>query len=242
MKRAIGASIDITEDKTAEEIFIEAFRSNAKRNVGWDGPLSKEAADLPENSWNETSTPPSWYASKIIGKYDQEWFEWEPETLWITIQKDFKTILGELARNKINATKTVLMNDSFWEEWEVFEKIVVAFNDNIPNFLMVEVPSPAQMAWAVREANYLNPGNYFSDEVSSYVRAACKEVGLVYFPDDLQFAQSKPLGRLASDVRAGWEMIQDNLKLDIVENDLGVNLVRLQAIAIYAQGRTDARS
>ncbi len=241
MRRAIGANIDISEDRTAEEIFIEAFRSNASRNVGWSGSLHKAAAELPQNSWNELSTVPAWYAARIIGKYDQAWFDWEPETLWITIQKDFKTILGELARNKINAVKTILMNDSFWEEWEIFEKIVGTFNDHVPNFLLVEVPSPAQMAWAVREANYLNPGNSFSDEVSSYVRAVCKEAGLVYFPEDLQFAQSKPLGKLGADVKSAWEMIRDNLKLDIVENELGVNLVRLQAIAIYVQGKTDAR-
>lgn len=224
------------EVKDADQVFLEAYHAASKN--GGNGSIQKVAS---ADRWNDLETPPSWYARKLIDKYDQAWFEWEPETIWMQIQSDFKYPVNELAKNKINAAKAVLMMDGFWREWQIFEKVVQAFNDHIPNFLSVEVPSPAEMAWAVTEAKYLNPGNVFSDEIIGYVQTGCRDVGLVYYPEDLLFAQPRPLGTLAADVKSGWEMIKGQLELEIIENELGVNLVRLQAVEVYVKEREDAR-
>ena len=37
----------------------------------------------------------------LIAKYRQEWLEWEPETLWSTIEREFKGV-SEVNKNKVN--------------------------------------------------------------------------------------------------------------------------------------------
>lgn len=215
--------------KTADECFLEAFHS-----PGTNGSISKLAEAQQPDSW-EAGRSPGWYSQTLIGKYDRLWFEWEPETLWSTVERDFNTSVAEVTRNKINAAKLIYLTDSFWKEWNVFEKVTQAFNDHVPDFFSVEPPSPAEVAWAVYEANRMRPNITFSEEVSAYVQAICKDAGLVLFPEELGFAQPEPLGTLAADVRAGWQMIKELKEIEIVENEIGVNLVRLQAIRAYVE-------
>jgi hypothetical protein len=97
--------------KTAEECFVEAFQGS-----GTGGPTKIAAGKSSE--WLEEKAP-SWYLQKLISKYDRSWFEWEPETLWDTIERDFSVSLTEEVKNKINAVKLVHLTDAFWKEWNI---------------------------------------------------------------------------------------------------------------------------
>ena len=191
--------------------------------------------------WVDDETPASWYAAQLIQKYDRDWLEWEPETLWQTIMLDFKTELDDLAKDKVNAAKTILLTDTYWNDWTTFENVTLAFSDITPNFFQVQVPSPAQMAWGVSEASLMRPGVPFDEEVAIYVRIACQEEGYVLFPDELQFAQPDPPGRLAADIRSAWDIVKTHATVDIVENELGVNLARLQAVQEYVKTKSAFR-
>lgn len=228
--------------KDADEVFLEAY-NRVSSNGGTNGSFRKTAARLPTstNRWNNRETPPSWYAVQLINKYDQAWLEWEPETIWITVEKDFRTPISELTKNKIGAVKTILLTDSFWREWHVLEKITQAFNGHIPELHMMEVPSVGELAWAIAEANYVQPGNEFSEETIQYIRGLCTSEGYVLYPEQLKFAQARPLGTLAQDVEGAWEMIRNLKKVDIIENALGVNLVRLQAVQKHVEEWKDER-
>jgi hypothetical protein len=83
--------------------------------------------------------------------------------------------------------------------------------------------------------------NGTSDEVAAYTLASCKESGLVLLPEELEFAQPIPLGSLAADVKAGWQMIKELKEVKIIENEIGVNLVRLQAIRAYVEEMASGR-
>lgn len=249
MRRIRGIIIDPVDQtsgemKSADDCFLEAFEKASGKNGSSNGSILKLAEPktvAKRNRWCEDLCPSSWYAALLIRKYDKDWFEWEPETLWQTIEKDFKQTPSVLTKNKINAIKTILLTDAFWKEWNIFEKVVLAFNDHIPNFYSVEVPSPGEISWAVREANFVRPGVPWSDEVVVYVQRVCKDAGLVYYPDNLQFSQPKPVSQMASDVKSAWEMIKDQKNIKITENRLGINLVRLQAIQIYLDERSKGR-
>ncbi len=240
MTRAEAAIVSLDEDgriKTPEECFVEAFRPSRV-----NGSIQKLAAEEPKRGgpWQESKAP-SWYIQRLVEKYDRQWFEWEPETLWATIEKDFGTNLSELARNKINAAKLIYLTDAFWKDWNIFEKVAQAFSGHIPDFFTIEPPSPGEMAWAVGEASYMRPSIPFSEEVAAYAMAACKDAGLVLFPEELGFAQQQPLGSLAKDVRAAWNMIKDLEEIEVQESEIGVNLIRLQAIQVYVEEMADDR-
>jgi len=218
--------------QTAEEAFLDAIQGE-KTALDKGRPAATK--------WVDDETPASWYAALLIKKYDRDWLEWEPETLWRTIMLDFKTELDDLAKDKVNAAKTLLLTDTYWNDWTTFENATLAFNDTNPNFFQIQVPSPAQMAWSVSEANLMRPGVPFSEEVAEYARIACQQEGLVLFPDELQFAQPDPPGRLAVDIRSAWDIVKTHNTIDIVENELGVNLARLQAVREYVREKAALR-
>lgn len=222
---------------TPDECFMEALRPYRVNES-----IQKLAAEEPKlrGPWLEGKAP-SWYIQRLVEKYDRQWFEWEPETLWRTIEEDFQSALSEQVRNKINAAKLVYLTDAFWKDWNVFEKVVQAFSDHIPDFFTIEPPSPGEMAWAVGEASYMRPSIAFSEEVAAYTMAACKDAGLVLFPEELRFAQQQPLGSLGADVKAAWNMIKDLQEIEVQESEIGVNLVRLQAIQSYVEEMADDR-
>ncbi len=220
--------------KTAEECFLEVFETDDK--------TEKVAAESTSASkWMDEDTPASWYAAQLIKKYDREWLEWEPETLWQTILLDFKFDMGDHQNDKINAAKNLFLTDSFWTDWVTFEKTALSFNGTSPDFFQVQVPSPGQMAWAASEAEMMRPGTPYSEEVAKYVELACKEDGYILFPDELEFAQESPLSREASDIKSAWEIVKAAGDVKIIENELGVNLGRLQAVKAYVDERAQHR-
>ena len=131
-------------------------------------------------------------------QFDKDWIYWEPETIFQ--QMDWSSVdQSSYNKNKINAIKVVLNNDTFWKDWVVFEKTTLAFNNVPPNFTVIEEVSPAQMAYAIRVAYQMRrvpkmntPGKdpAFSKEVSYYVATRCYMDGVVYLPEPLSFAQS----------------------------------------------------
>lgn len=217
--------------KSPEECFMEAFQPSRV-----NGSIQKLAAEEPKprGPWLDGKAP-SWYIQRLVEKYDRQWFEWEPETLWRTIEEDFQSALSEQVRNKINAAKLIYLTDAFWRDWNVFEKVVQAFSGHIPDFFTIEPPSPGELAWAVSEAGYMRPNIPFEGEVAAYTLGTCQEAGLVLFPEELGFAQPRPLGSLAQDVKAAWNMIKDLQEIEVQESEIGVNLVRLQSIQSYVE-------
>jgi hypothetical protein len=220
--------------KSAEECFLEVFEESAE-------PEKVAAEDAVVPKWMDADAPSSWYAAQLIKKYDREWLEWEPETLWQTILQDFRYDLEDEQKDRINSAKNLFLTDSFWNDWVTFEKTVLSFNGTIPDFFQVQVPSVGQMAWAVQEAEMMRPGMPFSEEVGVYAGLVCKESGYVLFPDQLQFAQERPLGREAADIKSAWEIVKSAGDVKIIENELGVNLVRLQAVQAYVDERAQYR-
>ena len=183
---------------------------------------------------------PSVLADILSDKYDRNWLEWAPETLYQTLTQDFHTEVHPVNKEKMNAAKLLLLTDDFWKDWQVFAPVVKAFNHLIPHFGMAEECSPGEMAWAVSEADKLRVEN-FSDEVTLYVRANCMNHGLILYPDQLSFAQGE-LGQQEKVIRDAWLLASKDLTFKVDENELGIQLARLNSIRHYIkalQGESD---
>ena len=57
--------------------------------------------------------------------YGVEYLYWEPETLWLTLEKD-GIVLNELTRDKIQAAITLFINPAFFWDNLVFQRTVQA--------------------------------------------------------------------------------------------------------------------
>lgn len=196
-----------------------------------------EAAKEERRFLLDPDTNPIHLANEMSKKYGREWLKWEPETLWETIRKDWLTYPNDEAKNKLMAVKVLLANDSFWSEWEVFEKICVAFNDRVPTFSTMEDLSIAELALGVALANKIKKRT-FGNEVRAYVASEAQEDGYVLLPEVLSFAQ-ETLDNLIQGTYG--EEVRDLLKarnptsMNVTDSDdpVHVQAGHLQAVAVY---------
>jgi hypothetical protein len=75
-----------------------------------------------------------------------------------------------------------------WTEWEIFEKIIQALNNNIPDHSVLQKCSVSQLMAGVDMLNEIRE-EPFSWEVERYIAACAIDAGVTYLPEPLQFAQ-----------------------------------------------------
>jgi hypothetical protein len=124
----------------------------------------------------------------LMEKFGHEWITWEPEVIRYEILATFKTnSISDSNWNKIQAARNILGTIGFWEEWHIFEKVIQAFNNNIPDFTTGQRCTISQLMAGVDIANILRKED-FSSEVSKYVAACFIDSGVMYTPPPLEFS------------------------------------------------------
>jgi len=124
----------------------------------------------------------------LIDTFGPDWLEWESETVWSEIEAEFGATPSVHSRNKINALKTMHIVDTPWTEWEVFNIVAQALNGNIPDFRILQKPSPLEVAFAVEVMRKVKERE-FSSEIARFVAAAFLNEEIVYLPPPVEFAQ-----------------------------------------------------
>lgn len=177
---------------------------------------------------------------------------WEPESLWLTLERRGIDV-PLLNRDKLLAATTLTIVPAFWWEVNAFENTAIAFNDGISDARILQEATPAQLSWAVYEAELLygqqddlaDPPS-FDREPVLYTAIVLHRSGFVVAPALLQFAQQE-LDRLNQDgatiskeeVDAAWSKLrtQDLRKRTFGESALDAQLSRLTAIQLYISDR-----
>lgn len=127
----------------------------------------------------------------LLEKFGPEWFDWEPETLRAEIFATFNTSsISEHNWQKIQAVRTAMMTYGPWREWQIFEKVMQALNNNVPRFDIAQPCTLSQLMFGVDTLNSLRREE-FEDEIAGYVAACAFEEGVFYVPPPLEFAQKK---------------------------------------------------
>lgn len=118
-----------------------------------------------------------------------DWLEWDPDVLHQQIRDLYGAVtISEHNWQKIQAIRTLMTSVGFWQEWEVFEKVVQALNNNVPRFDIAQPCTMAQLMAGVDIANSMRVEE-FSDEIKRYIAACAIEEGVMYLPPPLEFAQ-----------------------------------------------------
>lgn len=155
-----------------------------------------------KNLFVHHDTHPLVYDLALLDKYDTDWFGWEPATLYKEIKEDFRVpSISDLACTKIQAVKTLHINEWFWDKWEVFCWITQALNNNIPDFQVIQKPSIPQLLNAVDIATMVRSTEEFIQEVQSWVGASVVEEGVFYVPDPIKFCQDEIFTLLAEELK-----------------------------------------
>ena len=128
----------------------------------------------------------------LMGKYQEDWFTWEPETVWREIRDDFRVpSIADHVKSKVQAAKTLHISEAFWKQWEVFCWLNQSFNNKLPDFRILQKPSIPQLVNTVETADLIRTGESFGLEVQSFVAASMVEEGVFYAPSPIKFCQDE---------------------------------------------------
>lgn len=188
-------------------------------------------------------------AKKTLGP---QFIAWEPETIYLEIHNKTGLDPDALTRDKIQACITLLSTPYFFTDAAVFENTVTAFNHYVSDPRILHEASPAQMAWAVTEAEFFLSIHdmvlpSFDYEPAGYAAVVLFRDGYIVAPRQLQFAQElldKHLNpdakKLQKVIRDGWEKLSGT-PLSAATFDttpVGIALARLASVELYVQERT----
>lgn len=150
------------------------------------GPLPKPVT--PRNLFSHPDTHPVVLDMALLKVFQLDWFPWLADTLFWEIEREFKTPIAEVNRLKIMATKTLHVTDSYWDHWEVFEKVIAGLNGIIPLVDVMQPPDLASLFAGVDIAHGVRQEKY-GDEVKRYCAAVLLNEGVTYAPAPLDFCQ-----------------------------------------------------
>lgn len=186
--------------------------------------------------------------------YGSEVSDWEPETLWVTLDRDGFD-LPEEARNKLQCVLALHKNPAFYWDNIVFQWTGQALNDELYDSDSIQECHPAHMAWAVYEAGViraLDPDDKsipeLDEDVQQYIALCLKRAGYVYPPDSLKSvadnlermlpAESK---EFIDQVKNSWSHLDKRILQDRVfpEDPLGVQLAQLASCYEYVKDRAN---
>jgi hypothetical protein len=180
----------------------------------------------------------------LTSKYGHDWVVWDNvQTLHHAIDRDFIPGFSSnqkywVEKNFVNALKVMCHSDSFWLEYEVFEKCCHSLDKNIVMFGISQPCSPAQCLLGLKVANFIR-NHEFNPEIISYVASVCEFKNLIYLPEELSIAQTSldlknKHPKLKEDTKRIWELLK-NKNAEIVDISMNEdNQVDWQIMNIYA--------
>jgi hypothetical protein len=174
---------------------------------------------------------------------------WEPETIWLDLADEDVDVDLE-NRDKLLACITLLVTRSFYWDAAVFENTSMAFNDIPSAPEALQEASPAEMSWAVFEAQYLLRREYqnegeFDYEPAKYAAVSLFRAGFLVAPEMLSFAQEE-LDRLNQghrdlkpQVEQRWSKLDKTklTELELDETPLDIQTGYLAAVHLYVEER-----
>jgi hypothetical protein len=180
---------------------------------------------------------------------------WEPETIWLTLERDYSIDLDIEARDKIQAAISLIRNPAFFWDNLVFQRTTQSLNGELYDPETLQECHPAHMSWAVYEATLLRGMDPESDarpeideDVQQYIAVCLCRAGYVYPPNLLEVIADN-LEKLLpgadkgfiTKVKQSWERLDkkglEDRKFD--ESPLDIQLAQLASCYLYVKEQAD---
>ena len=145
----------------------------------FQGPYSKKAA------FAKVEAHPLLLDLILIKEFGTDYLEWEPETLWKEVELTFGTTISEVNKNRIQALRTCHVIDTPYEEWDIFEKVAIAFGGGVPKFDVIQKPSSHVCAATLEIMGHIKD-RPIAEEVYRYIAALLLDEGFAYGPGPLK--------------------------------------------------------
>ena len=191
-------------------------------------------------------THPATLAFVLSERYGNGWLEWESETLFYAIRRDFGP-LNPIVRHSIQALRVSITTNLAWFDWDVFENTGHAWTGTIPRFGEYQPLSSLYVAFANETLDTLRSDEEWSAEVSAYMAAVLDQEGFVFAPEEWFPGAQRLLDRnkeghvLRDQVEMVWRKAQNADPSDIEwspSDALDIQIGRLTAIRLYLEQRS----
>lgn len=226
------------------------------------GMMTKTASEATKNGALQVLKDPQsntaaglYLAARTV--YGEDILTWEPETLWLTMEKDGINLPDE-ERGKLLAAITLVVHPAFYWDNLVFQRTVRAFNGELFDPETLQECSAGNMAWAVYEAGVIRGLDNdeaiipeFDEDVQQYIAVCLFREGFVYPPEPLHefvadnleglFPKGSYAATLKKEVADSWAGLDKDIleRTEFFENELGVQLAQLSACYLYVKGLAD---
>ena len=170
--------------------------------------------------------PVSFLKRELETLLGEKWFEFEQDEIFLSLEEDGvfrnKSFDYDLMSNKINALKTYLMVDSFYFDIDIFQKIVLAINEEvvIANLFQDVDLSDIMYCFSELGKNFGLDSESFNIDIKAYVASIAKEDGFFVLPKIINFCQPQ-LDKLSGDnnIDSLKRMVYDKIESDISSLD-----------------------
>jgi hypothetical protein len=179
---------------------------------------------------------------------------WEPETIWLTLEREHGIDMTVEDRNKIMAAVSIIRHPVFFWDNLVFQRGVKALCGQLYDPDCLQECHPAEMAWALYEAMLLrgldpedNIVPKVDDDVKQYIAVCLLRAGYVYPPKTLLFVAENLEMLLPEEnrkyverVKNGWDHT-DKRNLQerrFLEDALDIQIAQLASCYLYVEERS----
>lgn len=188
--------------------------------------------------FNAENVPVAVYVRVLNSVLGADWVSWEPETLRKSIADKFslpKVLKPDVTHQPVDramaaifAAKVLIGNpDVFSTRIEGFENIILAFNNHVPNFDVLEVASPSEINYGIQLAKSIEPDlPKLSEDVIAYIQACFVQHGVFAYPESMLDYEPDTQKELRERIRARAK----SLNLDKLNME---DLVDVQAAKLY---------
>lgn len=121
----------------------------------------------------------------VIRKFGPKALGWESPVLHDELARAFGEP-GPLTWQRIQAARTMHLRDSFWREWEVFEKCALVLCGRFPDFVHTQPLESEELAVAVHTAARIDNKHVYDEDVKRYIASACLHDGLWFTEPPLE--------------------------------------------------------
>lgn len=154
-----------------------------------------------KNLWRHPDAHPIALDLLLLKRYGHAWLEWEPETLQVLIPEDFGTpSISDLNLSKLQACKALHLVDTFWQQWEIFVACLMPFNNEFPDFEVMQAPTVAQCLVACDVAGRIRDDVAWSNEMKEYIKVVYAHDGIFLALHPADFA---PLPAAPEEINQG---------------------------------------
>jgi hypothetical protein len=218
--------------------------------------LNKCAADKKDiilQLLKEPNTPAATLLVACSKLYSYDVFYWEPETLWLSFERDHKLDLDVIVRDKIQAAISLIRNPVFFSDNLVFQRTTKSFNGEIYDPEVLQECTPASMCWSVYEACVIrgvDPETHvipdLDEDVQQYIAVNLKRAGFVCAPKPLREINNNLLKMLPAETKKlsdyvwkTWETSDKTswVNYPFTESPADVQLAQLAATYYYVRDK-----